>query len=231
MVSLGGPPGTFVLFSGANDVSADGNVIIGSIATVLDPAGQAFRWTSETGVVRLAETGRSIGHGVSADGSVVVGGRDLGAGFQAFRWTAQTGMVGLGDLPGGRVLSTANDVSANGMVVVGSGETAFDGSLSTTEAFFWTAGTGMVNLRSFLVSQGADLAGWKLISAEGVSADGRTIVGTGENPAGNPEGWIATIPEPSTLLLAALSAAALFAVRLGRIPPKKLRCSLGPMAH
>jgi hypothetical protein len=74
----------------------------------------------------------------------------------------------------------------------------------------------MVNLRSFLVSQGLDLAGWTLTSAEGISADGLTIVGTGVNPAGNQEAWMATIPEPSTIALAALSAVGLFGVHFGK---------------
>jgi probable HAF family extracellular repeat protein len=148
---------------------------------------------------------------VSSDGSVVVGFSS-----QAFRWTAQNGMIRLGDLPGGGIRSSANDVSADGSVIVGWGETAFDGSLSTTEAFLWKRDHGMVNLRGFLVSQGWDLSGWTLTSAEGISADGRTIVGTGVNPAGNPEGWIATIPEPSTIALATLWAAGLFAVHFGR---------------
>ena len=49
-----------------------------------------------------------------------------------------------------------------------------------------------------------DLTGWALKSATGISADGLTIVGTGTNPVGFDEGWIATIPEPSTLLLLGL---------------------------
>jgi uncharacterized membrane protein len=209
MVPLGFPPGELGLFSQANDVSADGAVIVGSIATVPSSSGKPFRWTAETGMVRLDVAGGA--NAVSADGSVIVGSTGL-----AFRWTAQSGVVELGDLPGGRVRSEANDVSADGSVIVGSGETAFDGNISTEEAFFWTAESGMVNLREFLISQGSDLSGWRLISAEGVSADGRTIIGTGQNPAGNPEGWIATIPEPSTMVLAALAAAVLFALLFRR---------------
>ena len=35
------------------------------------------------------------------------------------------------------------------------------------------------------------LAGWTLTYARGISADGRTIVGDGMNPCGQPEAWIA----------------------------------------
>jgi uncharacterized membrane protein len=201
MVPLGGPPGETVKYSSARDVSADGVVIVGDI----DATGfgsQTYRWTSETGMVPLG--GRSAS-AVSADGSVVVG---LG-GPDAFRWTAQSGRIGLGDLPGGDFRSFANDVSADGSVIVGFGTTEIG-----DEAMFWTQETGMVNLRSFLTSQGLDLAGWTLTSVEGVSADGRTVVGSGVNPAGNQEAWIATIPEPSTIILALLAGAALLGTYL-----------------
>jgi uncharacterized membrane protein len=154
-----------------------------------------------------------LANAVSADGSVVVGFNG-----QASRWTAQTGTVGLGDLPGGSNSSNALDVSGDGSLIVGYGETEIG-----REAMFWTQPTGMVNLRDFLISQGIDLTGWSPITAEGVSADGRTIVGTGENPAGNPEGWIATIPEPSTMVLAALAAAAVFALHIGKLRRKFAR--------
>ena len=53
------------------------------------------------------------------------------------------------------------------------------------------------------LSNGVDLTGWELQDARGISADGKVIVGTGINPAGFAEAWIATIPEPSTGLLLA----------------------------
>ena len=42
----------------------------------------------------------SPAHGVSSDGSVVVGFSNSALGQEAFRWTSGGGMVGLGDLPG-----------------------------------------------------------------------------------------------------------------------------------
>ncbi|TKJ32311.1 MAG: hypothetical protein CEE38_23425 [Planctomycetes bacterium B3_Pla] len=44
------------------------------------------------------------------------------------------------------------------------------------------------------IDYGLDLTGWALTYAQGISADGLTIVGYGTNPAGNIEGWIATLP-------------------------------------
>jgi probable HAF family extracellular repeat protein len=151
---------------------------------------------------------------VSADGLVVVGFSSTASGYQAFRWTQQIGMSALGDLPGGRVASTANAVSADGSVIVGDGETFYqDGVAPRSEAFFWTAQTGMLNLRDLLVTYGANnLDGWRLDVATGLASDGMTIVGYGTNPSGNTEAWVATIPEPSTLLLAALAALVLLAL-------------------
>lgn len=104
---------------------------------------------------------------VSADGNVVVGvGESLnGLGdrrTEAFRWTAAGGMVGLGILPGDGDHSWAENVSADGAVVVGS---ATRGGAEV--AFRWTAAGGMVGI------------GGGSRKAHGVSADGAVVVGTG----------------------------------------------------
>jgi len=53
----------------------------------------------------------------------------------------------------------------------------------------------------------------------GVSADGRVIVGTGVNPVGHSEAWIATVPEPSTLVLSATGVLALLVLARRRRHP------------
>ena len=74
---------------------------------------------------------------------------------------------GLGDLSGGGVRSEAADVSANGLVVVGSSR-----SSNGREAFRWTRETGIVGL--------GDLPGGEFDSfATAVSADGSVVVGGG----------------------------------------------------
>jgi len=214
MVGLGNLGGQSV--SNANDVSADGSVIVGQ---GISGAGQeAFRWTSAGGMVGLGDLPDgdfgSRAYGVSADGSVVVGqANSVGGGFEggeAFRWTSDDGMIGLGQIPGGTFGSIAFDVSSDGSVVVGSS----DQGLGDVRAALWTTADGMQNLRDLLIAGGATgLADWILFAANGVSDDGRTIVGTGMNPNGDVEAWIATVPEPSTFALAACGFVALFALR------------------
>jgi probable HAF family extracellular repeat protein len=169
---------------------------------------EAFRWTSGGGMVGLGDlpggSTSSVAYAVSADGSVVVGSSESASGTEAFLWTSGGGMVGLGDLPGGGFSSIAWDASADGSVVVGRSDTA---SVYGSEAFLWTSAGGMQNLYDVLLAGGATgLTGWTLGQAFGVSGDGRTIVGLGFNPSGEVEAWVATVPEPSTLVLAACGA-------------------------
>jgi len=130
----------------------------------------------------MVALGPGRAHGVSPDGAVIVGS----TGGQAFRWTSGTGIVRIG--PG-----AALDASFDGSVVVGGGP---DG------AFIWDAGAGRRLLSDVLVTEfGLDLTGWTLTGARAVSYDGRTIVGSGFNPSGQVEAWIAVVPEPHTGVL------------------------------
>ena len=54
-----------------------------------------------------------------------------------------------------------------------------------------------------------DLTGWQLMHATAISDDGLTIAGYGINPNGSKEPWMATIPEPCSILLLSLGALAL----------------------
>jgi len=198
MQELGDLPGGEIE-SGANAISPDGAVVVG----FSDSASgfEAFRWENSV-MAGLGDLPGGNFHssaiGVSADGSVVVGWGWSTQGDEAFRWENGV-MTGLGDLPGGRFRSGAEAVSANGSVVVGFGTTSTEGEI---EAFIWDQTNGMRNLKDVLgKGYGLDLSGWTLQNATGISADGLTIVGYGINPDGLAEGWIATIPEPGTLLL------------------------------
>ena len=107
--------------------------------------------------------------GVSADGSVVVGGAASDRGDQhAFRWTALGGMEDLGTFGG--YWSGASGVSADGSVVVG-----WIRDASGYRAFRWTASGGMQDLGTL---------GGVESEARGVSADGSVVVGWAGNASG-----------------------------------------------
>ncbi|MCI0365054.1 MAG: hypothetical protein L0219_14345 [Phycisphaerales bacterium] len=190
-------------------ISADGTTIVGS--SVSTDGTQAFRWTESEGIVPLGYLPTVEGvvpfseaYAASADGSVVVGlSRSLAsaqAGWEAFRWTAEGGMEGLGDLPGGAVLSSAFATTANGQIIVGrAGVLGFCspfGCQTDGRAFIWDAQHGLRDLTIVLTDLGIDLTGWELIEARGISANGQFIVGTGFNPAGEVEAWHADIGPP-----------------------------------
>jgi probable HAF family extracellular repeat protein len=206
--------------SSAEGVSANGGTVVGVSDSALGR--QAFLWTEGGGMIALGDLPGSgffsFAHGVSEDGSVVVGISHSASGFEAFRWQAD-GMVGLGFLPGD-VESEAFGVSADGSVIVGRGTTM--DPRSDVRAFVWDTTEGMRDLRDVLISQGDDLTGWSLIESLDVSADGRSIVGRGINPAGQEEGWLArlgpqqVVPESSTLSLLALGLVVLLGYARGR---------------
>lgn len=142
----------------------------------------------------------SNAHGVSGDGSIVVGYGSSAAGQEAFRWAPDTGMVGLGDLDGGEFRSVAYGASDDGNVIVG-----YSRSSSGQEAFVWDPAHGMRSLRDILVNDcGLDLDDWTTLPfAYAISGDGTRIVGYGIHN-GNTEGFLAeinAIPESSCVSL------------------------------
>jgi probable HAF family extracellular repeat protein len=206
MEGLGWLPG-LTHGSNANAVTPDGSAIVGSSGS--GSANEAFRWTREGGMVGLGDIPggalNSQALDVTPDGLVVVGygtwaGDVTGHDKQAFRWTEADGMVGL--VGEGVMRSYAHSVSSDGSVIVGYAEWN-----SGWGAFIWDAANGIRNLRTVLVSDYGlehELAGWDLSVAYGVSADGKVLVGSGTNPRGETEAWIAdlntgVIPEPLSM--------------------------------
>jgi len=174
-------------------ISADGTVVVGKVGSLASH--EAYRWTESGGIQTLGVLpggSNSDALAVSANGLVVVGY----SGAEAFRWTETLGIQTLG---GG--FMQADAVSADGSFIAGRGS-----GLSGYEAFIWDEDNGSRNLNNLLPSLGLDLTDWNLVYAEGISDDGLSIVGWGINPEGNQEAWIATVPEPATLLLLGLGA-------------------------
>jgi probable HAF family extracellular repeat protein len=128
----------------------------------------------------------SIGAGVSADGSVICGASESDIGLEPYRWTEAEGMQGLGMLYKGGNANFANDVSADGTIIIGTSGIAH----SPLEAFRWTKADGLQGL--------GDLPGANVAShANALSADGLVVVGratddvVGQRPAywSAADGW------------------------------------------
>jgi hypothetical protein len=125
-----------------------------------------------------------IPYGISSDGRAVVGSC-----VGACRWTRHDGFKNLG--PG-----TAWDVSDDGSVIVGS-YPYYEQSSPYSRAFIWTEKKGYYDLKEYLEMLDLNLDGWTLGSANAISNDGKVITGSGRNPDGNIEGWIANISSDS----------------------------------
>ena len=130
MVSLGTLTGDGL--SEAFGVSADGSVVVGSTSgPTVGATTEAFRWTQPSGMESLGQINggdTAVAKSVNADGTVVVGTAFDGASgqFRAFRWSAGSGIQTVEQwlLDNGLetvnlVTSSAEDVSADGSVIVG----------------------------------------------------------------------------------------------------------------
>jgi len=130
--TLGGPDAQ------ADAVSRDGRVVVGYSSLIDSFGSHAFRWVEGgtggvSGNPQMQDLGTlggmtSRAMAVSGDGAVVVGWSEVPetSFFHAFRWTEATGMVSVADWlaangvsVGSRVLTEANGISDDGIVIVG----------------------------------------------------------------------------------------------------------------
>jgi probable HAF family extracellular repeat protein len=184
--------------SWATAVSSDGSVVVGYTNTTDVSTREAFRWTARDGMVTLGDLDggdiSSQAFGVSPDGTIVVGIATTDAGSEAFLWSAGN-MISLGNLDEVSGFAVAYDLSANGAVVVGKSTDA-----AGVQAVMWLADHSIIRVQDYLVDVvGLDLTGWRLTEAHAISDDGHVLVGTGINPQGRTEAWIATLPEPGVM--------------------------------
>ncbi|QDU55561.1 hypothetical protein [Aeoliella mucimassa] len=153
------------IYSELRGVSANGSRAAGMSSAAIDGA---VLWTEVDGLTPIAA--RGFAQAISGDGSTVVGGvfnQSTGA-TEPFVWNNNSGITMLG-FPSGispSGLAVAEDVSADGSIVVGA--TSFGGN---SEAFRWTEGGGFQSLTQQLPGSPSGS------SANGISADGKVIVG------------------------------------------------------
>ena len=189
----------------SSDMSADATVVAFNTrsslngrlwANALLPSGEVVPLTdipTDNGAVRA-----SVARGVSAGGNFIVGIIETQAAV-GFVWS-DSGLVKLRDFPGQHPGTSSREgaepeaISSNGRIVVGQGH---DPRAPDSTAAIWVDGGPAVAIHDLLLEAlGSDSGpeGWKLFTAVDVSDDGETIIGTGRNPDGDDEGWIARFP-------------------------------------
>ncbi len=171
-------------------ISGDGSVVVGCSNSGMSGVAP-FVWSADSGMVSLGDVPGGIFYAiawsVSTDGEWVVGNaRATVNNDESFIWSEATGFIFPDTLRGTVFTNTAFAVSGDGSVVAGS---------TWNGPFIWDAAHGMRDLTSVLEDDlGLDLTGWLLGGVIDISDDGSTIVGSGRNPSGQFEGWIARIP-------------------------------------
>lgn len=192
--------GTSFNSTGAYGVSKDGTIVTGTYEQ------KPFWWTQEQGIqflqhpeipfLLIQEDRVSEVFDVSDDGQVLVGWS--GSPFESIAtiWNLNGSSIILSDVENSGI---ATSVSSDGKIVIG--HEYLHEAPNHRIAFIWDELNGKRFLNDVLTSGGVDLGGWHLSEALAISSDGYTIMGTGINPKGEQEYWIAIVPEPTTLLL------------------------------
>lgn len=98
-----------------HDISDDGEIVVGDMLG--NSGSEAVFWNMPEGT--HTTIGKGVAVGVSADGNTIVGNALVSQ--DAFRWTAFDGATALPYLPGA-ALMTANAISGDGKVAVGSAD-------------------------------------------------------------------------------------------------------------
>lgn len=210
-VDLGTLGGTH---SHAFGASHDGSVVAGWAyipsgqprAAVWNYNGTVWSPAADLGTLGGAQ---SVASAVSADGSVIAGWADLSSNQpHAAAWRYDGTIWSPADLGTlGGAFSHAFAVSGDGGTIVGQSEIGAGGD----SAFRWTEADGMESVQQLLIDAGVDMSGWWLQTARGVSDDGSVIVGSGQNPSGMPQAWIARFSSGGTGLITADEVARSFA--------------------
>jgi hypothetical protein len=208
MVAVGDLPAGYDDWRRLPRVSEDGSTIVAVAKRQGLDTYDVYRWASDTGLVPIISDMVDTRYvHISDDGSVVVTG-----GFDGLQyWTEQTGLQILPHLPGGYDVSAPLGASADGSVIF---EYSVKAAPSTEfEVGFWTSDGSLKSLHQVFQEQGLgpSFAGWQFARSVNyfLSADGRVLAGTGINPSGANEAFVAyldplNVPEPTSAALGLL---------------------------
>lgn len=203
----------------ANDMSADGRWIVGSMDTDGDYfPDTGYRWDRVNNVFTLIDgepigTGVEIVQAVSDDGAVVLG--NVAAGIDGVEhtagiWTDADGWTSLGFLPNAGSCpsrSSGYEISSDGTVAVG---LSWDGCSS--RGFRWTESTGMLELEnlafgnnraSVMSSDGSVIAGFAqgLFNRTPATWNGNTLEGALLDPTAEYEGEFQGMSDDGSIVL------------------------------
>lgn len=198
--------------SRANAVNYDGTVVVGW-QDYLGPW-QACVWRNGVQTLLVNEDVSATANGVNGDGSVIVGNNynDPIQRREAAMWVLQGGQYveqTLGVLPGTpnsfQALVWAEDVSADGSIVVGTNRFFNNGPFSDGTGFVWTQATGMVDVAVFLAANGITVDPlFDIQEMTAISADGNTWLGLGRwTDTFELQTFTVTVPEPATMAIPA----------------------------
>lgn len=188
----------FLYYTSAVDVSADGETLVGYTYLLPDPSyayryPDAFLWTPAGGYEFIGKPSgfdNAWPSALSHDGSTVVGSGKMDEVYSydeyALIWDEASGWTNLG-------LGGLNDVSGDGSVAVGYLEDP-DPDTTIERASVWDWAGGHRLIETELAAAGVSTSGWVLRSAHSISEDGKLVVGTGTNPTGQTEAWLACLP-------------------------------------
>jgi uncharacterized membrane protein len=210
-----GNPGVALPSSGVNPQSSranaanyDGTVIVGW--QDYNGPWQPAVWRNGVQTILSPTPVRCEARATSGDGSVIVG-NNYNATFdrrEAAMWVFQGGQyveqtlgVVTGTPQSFQAHVWAQDVSADGSIIVGTNRFFENGPFSDGTGFIWTASTGMVDVVTFLADNGIVLDPlFDIQELTAISADGSTILGLGRwTDTFELATFRVTVPEPAAL--------------------------------
>lgn len=186
-----GPPG----FGFAGGVSRDGSTVVGAVLGGPNFTEFAYRWTEAEGTQFLpdypgSDTGSSA-LAVNFDGSIIVG--KSGERYSAVIWRG--GEIFQLPIPAGEARITPTAVNDDGTVVACGG-------------WIWTSGAGTEMFPDYLRRHGVSVPVGMSLTINAISANGLVFAGVTGGVGHSGEGFVATVPVPtSSAVLAVVGVA------------------------